>query len=216
MSIGEGIAPTEDINDLRRWLEEFVIEANASIADLTAIKWDDLRFPATAINPTGQASDPDLEASNGLLLFAPTGIELIYAFMQLPHGWLEGSDIVPHVHWQKTTSASGDVVWRMRYKTALINEVMDADWSTPVDISQTVPGTPDTDTADKHMISSFGDDIDMSAFVVSDCILFEISRVGNDPSDTYGSDARLLEFDVHYQIDSKGSTFPFVKQKILK
>ena len=92
--------------------------------------WDDLRFPATAINPPGQASDPDVEASSGLLLFDSNGTELIYAFVQMPHAWKEGSSISPHVHWQKTTSAAGDVLWRMRYKMAPIGEVMDADWST--------------------------------------------------------------------------------------
>ena len=66
-------------------------------------RWDDLKFPATAINPPGQASDPDVEATSGLLLFAAAGTELVYALAQMPHHWEEGSDIKPHVHWTKTT-----------------------------------------------------------------------------------------------------------------
>ena len=172
-------------------------------------RWDDLRSPATAINPPGQASDPDVEATSGLLLFSGTGTELVYVLQQMPHEWLERSNIIPHVHWQKTTSAAGDVQWRLRYKHAPIGEVMDADWSAAIDVTDTVEGTPDTDTADMHLISSFGE-LDMSTRRISHCILYELSRIGG--SDTYGADARLLEFDAHFRRDSMGSEQQFVKQ----
>ena len=173
--------------------------------------WDDLRTPATAINPPGQASDPGVEAASGLLLFDAGGTELVYILHQMPHEWREGSVITPHVHWQKTTSAAGNVLWRMEYKMAPIGGVMDADWSAPVDITAPVGGTPDIDTADYHMISSFGD-IAMTGYEISDCILYRLSRIGGDASDTYGADARMLEFDTHYQIDSSGSIHEFEKQ----
>lgn len=174
--------------------------------------WEDLRFPATAVNPPGQASDPDVELTSGLLLFAAAGTELVYVFVQMPHAWKEGSAISPHVHWQKTTSAAGNVLWRLRYKHAPLAGVMDAAWSAPLDITTPVAGTPDTDTADYHMLSSFDPDIDMTGYPISHCILFEVSRIGGDALDTYGADARLLEFDIHYQIDSAGSTQLFTKQ----
>ena len=188
--------------------EEDILETFGATRDGV---WDDLRSPATAINPPGAASDPDVEATTGLLLFRAGGTELIYVFQQMPHSWKEGSPIVPHVHWQKTTSAVGNVLWRMRYKMAPLAEVMDANWSVAVDVTTTVPGIPDTDTADYHMISSFGE-LDMTGKQISDCILYEISRIGGDVSDTYGADARLLEFDAHYQIDAAGSIHQFIKQ----
>jgi hypothetical protein len=172
--------------------------------------FEDLRFPATAINPPGAASDPDVEAASGLLLFAAGTTELVYALAQMPHSWSEGSGVFPHVHWQKTTSATGNVLWRLRYKMVPINEVMDAAWSANDDVTSPVAGTPDTDTADKHLISSFTE-IDMTGKSLSDCILFEISRIGADAADTYGADARLLEFDVHIEIDAPGSDLEFTK-----
>ena len=174
--------------------------------------WEDLRFPASAVNPPGLVSDPDLDPTTGLYLFDAASTELIYIFVQMPHSWKEGSEISPHVHWQKTTSAAGDVLWRMRYKKAPLATVMDADWSTPIDVTTPVPDTPDIDTANYHMISAFNPDIDMTGLQISDCILFEVSRIGGDAADTYGADARLLEFDVHYQSDSAGSTHEFIKQ----
>ena len=175
-----------------------------------ATSWDDLRFPATAINPPGQASDPDVEASSGLLLFAASGTELIYALAQMPHSWDEGSDISPHIHWTKTTSAGGDVAWNLKYKLFPIGGVGDADWTDVGIASSPVTGTPDGDTANEHLITAW-DDIDMTEQTLSCCILFEISRLGGDASDTYGADARLLEFDIHYQVDSFGSEQEFSK-----
>ena len=172
--------------------------------------WDDLRFPATAINPPGQASDPDVEAASGLLLFDAGSTELIYAMAQMPHSWAEGSTISPHVHWTKTTSASGDVAWQVRYKLFPIGEVGDANWTDGGIASTAVDGTTDSDTANQHLISAW-DDIDMTGQTLSCCVLFEVSRVGGNAADTYGADARLLEFDVHYEIDSFGSEQEFTK-----
>ena len=168
--------------------------------------WDDLRAPASAINPQGQASDPDFDTTFGGLLFSGSGTELVFIQLQFPHTWAEGTYIVPHLHWQKTTSAAGDVLWRLEYRWAPIGEVMDAAWTT-LDAAL-VPGTPDNDTANEHLISSFGR-VDAPGKKISDMLIMRLSRVGG--SDTYADDARLLEFDVHYQVNSIGSDAEFVK-----
>lgn len=172
--------------------------------------WDDLKFPATAINPPGAASDPDRESTSGMLLFDAAGTELIYALAQMPHGWKEGSTISPHVHWQKTTSAAGNVAWRLQYKHSPIGEVMDAAWTDLGMVTSPVAGTPDNDTADEHLLTSLGQ-ISMAGYTLSHCMLFQLSRVGGDASDTYGADARLIEFDLHYEIDALGSEQQYIK-----
>ena len=181
---------------------------NSNTSEFEA-NWDDLRFPATAINPPGQASDPDVEATTGLLLFAAAGTETIFALVQMPHSWKEGSVVKPHVHWQKTTSADGDVYWQLDYKKIPIGDVMDAEFTT---LSATTPvsGTPDNDTANEHLLTSFAD-IDMTGLTLSDCLLCKISRIGGNAADTYGADARLLEFDIHFQINTLGSEQLYTK-----
>ena len=171
--------------------------------------WDDLRFPASAVNPPGQASDPDFDTTVGGYLFAAAGTELVFFQAQLPHKWYEGSELNPHCHWQKTTSAAGDVKWRLEYRWAPRAAVMDASWSTST-ASTVVSATPDNDTANEHLITAF-DDIDGSGKEISDMLLMRFSRIGGDAADTYGADARLLEFDIHYQIDGNGSTERFNK-----
>ena len=173
--------------------------------------YDDLRFPASAFNPPGLASDPDFDTTNGGFLFAAAGTELVFVSAQLPHGWYEGSILTPHVHWQKTSSAGGNVVWEFAYKWAPIGEAMDAAFTT-ITADAPVPTTPDNDTADEHLITSFGDDIlDPAGKQISDMIMMKLSRLGDHEDDTYGADVRLLEFDIHYEIDAFGSAHQFTK-----
>lgn len=169
--------------------------------------WDDLRSPATAINPPGQAADPDVDANSGLLLFDAGGTELVYVINQMPHGWIEGTTLKPHVHWMKTTSAAGNVLWRMRYRWANVRGIL-TDWSDPV--SEATVATADNDTANEHMITSFGD-IDIPEGRLSMMMIFEIARIGGDALDTYAADAALLEFDVHYKKNAPGSVQEFIK-----
>ena len=171
--------------------------------------WDDMQFPATAINPPGQASDPDFDIVNGGWLFDSTSTELIFLMAQIPHAWDVGTPLNPHVHWQKTTDAAGDVFWQLDYKWCPIGEVMDAAFTT-LTADTVATGTPDTDTTDKHLITGFTD-IAGTGKGISDMLVMKLSRIGGDVDDTYGADARLLEFDIHIAHDTLGSDERFVK-----
>lgn len=175
------------------------------------VYWDDMRIAAAGINPPGLVSDPDRDTDTGCWLFSTSATEMLVTQVQLPHQWKEGSYLVPHVHWQKTTSASGDVYWQLEYKWAPIGGVMDASWTT-LTVTDTVDGTPDNDTADEHLISSFGE-LDGTGKEISDMLIFKLSRVGGNAADTYGADARLLEYDVHVQKDAPGSIQPFRRSR---
>ena len=178
--------------------------------DPDGVRWDDLRFPVSAINPPGQASDPDVEASTGMFLFDAGITELVYIVAQMPHSWREASTIVPHVHWQKTTSAAGNVLWRLEYEVVNNGDVAALDFGTSADVTTPVGGTPDNDTANECLISSFGS-VAMNAKRISSLIFCKLSRIGGDAADTYAADARLIEFDIHYQVDSLGSGAEFTK-----
>jgi len=39
-----------------------------------------------------------------------------------------------------------------------------------------------------------------------------LETLGGNAADTYGADARLIEFGIHYQQDSAGSLHQFIKQ----
>lgn len=171
--------------------------------------FEDLRFPASAINPPGKISDPDIDTEISGFLFDPGKTEIISITAQMSHTWREGTNIIPHVHWQKTTSAIGDVLWELKYRWAPIGEVMDSSWTIKT-ISTTILTTPDNDTANEHLISNWGV-IDATGKEISDFFIMQLSRIGGDAADTYGDDVRLLELDVHFQVDGWGSELEGVK-----
>jgi len=160
--------------------------------------WDDLRFPAQGINPPGQVSDPDISAVDGMLLFDSASTEIIMGAAQMPHAWLEGSQIRPHIHWQATDGNAGNVLWRFSYDIANVNGDFSGSY-TDVDTIMAASGDANT-----HDIGSLGY-MTMTGYDLSCIIKWRIARIGGDELDTYGADARLLEFDIHYQTTSLGS-----------
>ena len=169
------------------------------------VGWDDLRVPVTAINPPGLESDPDIDTTYGFALFSGSGTEVLFTAIQLPHSWAEGTVLRPHFHWMKTTSASGTVLWQLDYRWAGIGDIMDGDWTT---LSSSTPTVSDDNTAYKHALTALGD-LDATGQTLSAMLICKLSRIGG--SDTYAADAALLEFDIHYQVDSPGSQTEYVK-----
>jgi hypothetical protein len=173
-------------------------------------EWDDLRFPAQGINPTGGVADPSVDSVEGsfpgTLLFSASATNMIAGVAQLPHAYLIGSDLRPHIHWAKTTSASGNVVWHFYYRIWNRNGVADA-WVGPsVGSDEIMTG----DIADREGITTF-DSIPGALLSLSHMMSWKIYRIGGDGADTYGGEARLLEFDIHLQKDSSGSGAEFLK-----
>jgi hypothetical protein len=165
--------------------------------------YEDIPIPATAINPTGAASPPGIDTADGGYFFDSASTEVISIITRMPHTWAEGTDITFRVHWTKTTSAAGNVYWRLEYKWAPINEVYDSSWTT---LNQTavIASVSDTNTANKHLISEFSS-ITTTGKERSDNIIVKLSRIGGDASDTYGADARLLACRVRFQSNAWGA-----------
>ena len=194
---------TERYNKLYRQGDENQIERTKPVVLLRPV-WDDLRAPATAINPPGQASDPDWDNTNGGYLFDADRTEQLWIIMQMPHTYKEGSNIRPHVHWFPTNTNTGDVLWRMQYKWTNINEV-DGDFVT-LDVLSKGGGT-----GYKHQFEAF-EEIDGTGKILSSILTIKLSRIGGDETDTYNADALLREFDIHYQIDTPGGSYEEFKK----
>ena len=178
----------------------------------TPIAWDDLRFPAQGINPPGAASDPNIETATGLPVFSASQTNILAGVAQMPHSWVEGSVIVPHVHWQKASAGAGNVLWRFEYDN-IVNpgEVSLLTYANVLDALTPVAGTPDDGAERRNLISSFGE-VETPGARISCCILWKLSRIGGDVTDNFAGLARLVEFDIHYQLDSQGSLGQFVKR----
>ena len=156
---------------------------------------DDLRFPAIPglMNPV--TAKPDYDYTNMGFLFDPGAIESVYIIAQMPHDWVAGSFIYPHVHWSPTTTNTGDVYWVMNYKWTNIDAV-DAGSVSVRTIIQAGAGTAYT-----HQYAEFTSGIDGTGKTTSSILSIQIYRKANDAADTYTGDALLKEFDIHYMKD---------------
>jgi hypothetical protein len=119
----------------------------------------------------------------------------LFCEVQLPHGYKEGSDIIPHVHWAPSTTNTGNVVWVMDYQW----QNNGGTYGTNVSITATEAANG---TALKSQMTSFGA-INGAGKSISSILLIKFYRYGG--SDSFTGSAYLLGFDVHYEINTVGS-----------
>jgi hypothetical protein len=109
----------------------------------------------------------------------------------------------------KSTAASGGVYWQLQYRWVGIGDVMAGSWTT---IGSGTPTISDSNLQYKHALTQLGD-ITAVGKTVSDMLVMLVTRQPANAADTYGADAILLEFDIHYQVDSFGSNYEYYKYR---
>lgn len=184
----------------------------------TTTVWDDIQVPVNATNQGG-SKDPGFgkikdngSASQGVFtyLFDAATEEELYFSVQMPHGYKEGSDIKPHVHWMPTANgaAGADVCWGLEYTWVNIGDVMG---NTSIIYGDTNHLAEDL-VDDRQYITSLGT-IDGTGKKISSMLMCRIFRdaTGVGGTDDYASDAALLEIDIHFEKDSFGSNGEYTK-----
>ena len=169
--------------------------------------WDDMKAPAAVLR-VGSVS-PSLNATYGWYEFSHNQDEYVFLQFQMPHDWALGTDLKPHVHWMKTTSAAGEVEWQLDYRWAKLGQVMDASWTT---LSDMTPDVDDNDTQYSHALTGLGTISTGSTVGISDILVCKLTRLGTSYSGSshYAATAAFYSFDIHYQRDI-GSEQEFVK-----
>ena len=168
--------------------------------------YEDVKFPATAINPPGLVSDPDFDTDEGGYLFDDSSTELLFIIGQLPHSYPEGAMVSPHVHWEQ--AAAGNVVWQLEYKWYNNGDAVPAEF-TPIE-SQGVAFAYSSGTIGQ--ISIFPP-IDGTGKKISSILRMKLSRLGGDTGDDYTGDALMTEFDLHCACDGHGSEYEYGKEQ---
>ncbi len=196
------------------------IEADGSLSyEGTATRYDDLKVPITSTNHDGsrppeyywyQDTSGGGWGSQGVFAawFDQSTEEEVYFMVQMPHGWIEGSDIYPHVHWStKYDMGSTKVQWGLEYTWANVGD--------DVGVTTMITGnTPIANclpaTAFKHLLTPLPT-MSGSGKTLSSMIICRLYRDADAGADNFGHDAGLFEIDFHYQIDTDGSREPFTK-----
>ncbi len=179
--------------------------------ELEDVVWDDLRIIPGAFRFAG-SSDPTLSP------WQPTGSGATYRVFefnlndeafgttQMPHKYKVGSDLYFHIHWTprgRGSAESGNYVgWKVDYSVASIHGEFGA--SQTLDLSDVCSGTNE-----EHEITSSAV-VSGTGLGISNIVVFRIYRSDTGSDDTWSNNGAgnrpvMLEFDIHYQIDTMGS-----------
>lgn len=191
--------------DFSGWVEREFEAIERGLEDAAyGLRWDDLRAPASTINPAGSIAPATVDTTDGTLIFQDNADKIAAVVMQMPHAWKQGSSIRPHIHVQFKTGATAPnnvSRWKLEWDIAAVNGDFGGFTAGK---SETINCT-NPNNVNKHCIFSFSD-IAMTGYTWSTILKFKISRLANtDAADTNEADVNLLEFDVHYQSDGRGS-----------
>jgi hypothetical protein len=207
-----------DILDLRMpmWhthnLALIGIHSNGFRLTSSGTSWDDMRIAGSSIRSGVTA--PTLGT------FGPSGSLRVWRFesgkhqecefeIQMPHNWKEGSRIYPHVHWTPVSATAGNVVWELEYSWANIGGTFGA----PGNMANTAQAAGGTAWVHKlaPLLEGGNDYIDGTGKTISSMLVMRLHRNAGSGGDTLAADVALLEFDIHYEIDSFGSDLPTQK-----
>ena len=183
---------------------------NAGHGDIDYLEetWDDLRIVPGAFQFAG-SSDPTLSAwqptgaGATFQVYEFTNADEVFFSIQMPHKYVQGSDLKPHIHWTpraRGVAESGKTVaWKLDYTIADVDENFIA--SATVDLTDTCSGVNE-----KHEIT-VSETIVGTNLLISHMIIGRIYRDAGDSwaTNTPGNRPVLLEFDIHYQLDTIGS-----------
>jgi hypothetical protein len=176
---------------------------------LTATNWVDSMVPGMSFR--NGASAPTLgngpDASIQLLLFAKDADNLAHGTLQLNHNYKEGTDIEPHIHvWFPAYAASGAEtnVWSLSYSWGNIST---NGFPTPTTVTVTNTGVVQPN---EHRVIAFPT-ISGAGKASSSIEMVTIKRIGTDGHDVYDDNIGFLGFDVHYQVDTSGSSSQWTK-----
>jgi len=159
--------------------------------------YEDLRFPANNIRTQGAPNDPEQTIYG--YAFDPDSEEDLYIIAQMPHSRKYGSNITAHWHWHTEDNTAGDVVWCIEYRWGNVEGVFD-----PIKNFCTVDSSQEN--SEMHLMSP-EIPLDGTNKTSSSILKAKIYRDGGNTSDTYGADAYLLEFDLHYIIGQLGEIY---------
>lgn len=205
-AVGELVTHDNPNDSSNIWVYESSIPANTTEPgrDSTFDRWWEPISLASEYAGSGNAParDPDL----GTLVFENDKTQVVGGLAQMPHAWREGTALGPHVHWVQP--AAGNVIWQLEYRLMPAGGgSFPATWTSVTGSDGVFPYT----AGDFVQITSFPL-VDMSGFNISAMMLFRLTRRGTE--DTLAANVHLLEFDIHYQIDSFGSAHEFIKQGV--
>lgn len=166
--------------------------------------WDDLRSPATGLNPAGAAAPPTYDETELAASFSGSQVNLSGVIQHTPHGLDKSVPIHPHMHvFARVNPVTPKVAkWRLEYKMYSKDDVVPTAWTTiNVDLTLTA------ENYNTSQIVDFGYIDITSLHGLASFFKFKISR--QIAGATYTDPIFVDEFDSHVVFNRSGSAEEF-------
>ena len=200
-----GTARFGNATDYTEFLADGTLKMNGA-----ATVWDDLRViiltrTSARVSPvfySGLGGNTEIYSYR----FEPDTDNNIYFEAQMPHSWA-GTKLYPHVHWTPSTTGTGTVRWKLECSWTDYTKTYGTSFT------YTMDSTISTASQWKHMIADPGTGITPTADQdgISAMMVCRLYRDGAATEDDYSGYAHLLAFDLHYEMDTLGSSQPYIK-----
>jgi hypothetical protein len=197
-----------------RFLKGNYIDHNEAVRDVTAVvnsvvrddaqpeRWNPI-FPQLFLS-SSPATLNNLQGGVLAYSFISNSINQIYATVELPATYKQGTPIVPVLSWVNAAAGAGSVLWRLEYIWQNEGNAFSQSTSS---ISALVSATA---TAGHYMNAQFTS-ITCSASIGA-ILCCRLERAGGDASDNFGGNALLLNLKFLIQHDTnRGSQFQYQK-----
>jgi hypothetical protein len=189
-----GVTPGFYFWDGTKWLR--MIAQNTSSIDI-----DDLRVTIDhGSNPAQLGSFTGIPGPEIWFFRNNQGIEAMSFTVQMPHNWVEGSPIYPHIHWAPRLSGNGNVQWNLDYSWVDLNEITPATFTATTTSSIIVTGPF---TMNSHILSNLTANnvgIDGTGKHISSVLICRIWRDSGVATDTFGGDCGGITIDFHHRV----------------
>jgi len=195
---------------------DLIIDCGANkTLELTEVVWGDYVTPLGPNNWRGTSNNPvltklfdDGAGSQGVYAYVFTNGNEALVTVQLPHGWKEGTTIFPHIHFMCTSDVNpaDNIGIEFEWNWADTNEDFAANSTL-----QTNDISTEINTDDMHQLGYVTlAGIDGTGHTISSILICRIKRVAATAND-YAGGVAILDFDVHFEVNTMGSRQERVK-----
>jgi hypothetical protein len=174
--------------------------------------YDDIRISCLSMKncatnpPTFAQFDDDGSSSTGVFVNNFSVADTVYFSCQLPHTYVEGTDIVPALYWSFTGGTTARAVkWEFEYTISNPSGAFSTN-TTLTDTSHTVALATEDGL---HMRTAL-DTITGTSSEISAMILCRLTRITNG-GDEYEGTVSVFEVDFHYEKNAMGSSSIYAK-----
>jgi len=177
--------------------------------ELQETVWDDYVTPLGPNNWRGTSNNPVLTqlftngaGSQGVYANVFSNGDEALMTIQMPHRWKEGTDIYPHIHFMATSDVSPADNFAIEFEYAWADQDEDFPANSTM---ETVQHSTGENTNNMHQLVNISSNpLEGAGHTISSVLLCRIKRVAADAND-YAGGIAILDFDVHYEIDTFGS-----------